>query len=121
MLLERFVDLADLEGDVLCLPEKLLRALDALLELLERGIWQARQIAGLIDEHLRLVLEALDLVVDLLQRARGGKQVLRIVGRVIDRIRPKPNCAWAGLASMGESATGMASASAEGQAPTILG
>ncbi|WP_442778299.1 hypothetical protein [Brevundimonas denitrificans] len=46
-----------------------------MLELLERRMRQARQIAGLIDEHLRLVLEALNLVVDLLQRARGGKQV----------------------------------------------
>src|SRR5690606_4476285 len=63
LLLERLVDLADLEGEILGLPKKLLGALDVLLELLERRIRQARQIARLIDEHRRLVLEALNLVV----------------------------------------------------------
>src|SRR5690606_21023248 len=43
-LLESLVDLPDLERDVLRLAEKLLRALDVLLERLERGIRQARQI-----------------------------------------------------------------------------
>src|SRR5690606_3859792 len=84
LLLERLVDLADLEGDVLRLAEKLLRALDVLLELLERAIGQARQIAGLIDEHLRFVLEAGDLVIDLLQRAGGGQHVLGVIARVED-------------------------------------
>ena len=48
------------------------------------GIRQAREVLGLVDQHLRLVLQALDLVVDLLQLARGGQHVLREVGRVED-------------------------------------
>jgi len=83
LALERLVDLADLEREILGLPEKLLRALDVLLELLERAMRQARKVAGLIDEHLRLVLERGDLVIDLLQRARCREHVLRIVARVI--------------------------------------
>src|SRR5690606_24974329 len=84
LLLERLVDLADLERDVLGLAQKLLCALDVLLELLERAMRQARKIAGLIDEHLRLVLEALNLVIDLLQSPGGREDVLRVVARVID-------------------------------------
>ena len=84
LALERLVDLADLEREILSLPEKLLRALDVLLELLERAMRQARKVAGLIDEHLRLVLEALNLVVDLLQSPRCREDVLRVVARVID-------------------------------------
>jgi hypothetical protein len=42
---------------------------------------QARQVARLVHQHLRFVLELLDLVVDLLQRARGRQDVLhRLVG-----------------------------------------
>ena len=44
-----------------------------------------RQVLRLVDQHRRLVLERLDLVVDLLQRARGGQQVLAVVAR--DRTR----------------------------------
>src|SRR3546814_5150085 len=39
-------------------------------------------ILALIHQHLRFVLEALDLIVDLAQRSRRGEQVLPIVGRV---------------------------------------
>lgn len=35
-----------------------------------------------VGEHLRLVLELADLLVDLLQGARGGEQILRIIGAV---------------------------------------
>src|SRR3546814_5214296 len=41
------------------------------------------QVARLIDQHRRLVLQRGDLIVDLLQRARRRQQVLRIVGRVV--------------------------------------
>ena len=37
---------------------------------------QAREVARLVDQHLRLVLERGDLVVDLLQRAGGLQHVL---------------------------------------------
>jgi hypothetical protein len=36
------------------------------------AVRQAREIAGLVDQHLCLVLERGDLIVDLFQRARGG-------------------------------------------------
>src|SRR3546814_6459882 len=42
----------------------------------------AREILALIHQHLRFVLEALDLLVDLAQRSRRGEPVLPIVGRV---------------------------------------
>ena len=82
LVLKRLVDLLDVEGDVLRLTQKLLGALDVLLNLLERGIRQAGEIAALVDEHLRLILQAGDLVGDLLQRPRGGQHVLRMVRRI---------------------------------------
>ena len=84
MLLKGPIDALNIERDVLSLAQKLLRALKALLKLLERGMRQAREIARLIDEHLRFILELCDLVVDLLQRARGSEHVLRVIGRIID-------------------------------------
>ena len=71
-------------GDALRLREKLLGLRDLLLELRERGIGQARQVARLIDQGRRLVLQHLDFIVDLLKLARGGQDVLREVGRVED-------------------------------------
>jgi hypothetical protein len=54
--LKRLVDALHVEGDVLRLVQELLRALHVLLELLERRIRQARQIARLVDKHLRFIL-----------------------------------------------------------------
>ena len=76
------VDLLDIVGDALRLGQKLLGALDRRLKLLQRRIWQAREILRLIDQHLRLILQRRDLVVDLLQRAGGGEHVLRIIVRI---------------------------------------
>ena len=73
------IDLLDIVGNALGLGEKLLGSLDRLLELLQRGIRQAGEIFGLVDQHLRLVLQRGDLVVDLLQLTRGREHVLRIV------------------------------------------
>ena len=56
-LAEDLIDLLDVVGDVLRLGEKLLGALHRLLKLLQRGVRQAREIAGLIDKRLRIVLE----------------------------------------------------------------
>src|SRR6185437_2860819 len=50
----------------------------------QRRIGQARQVPALVDENGRLVLQALDLVVDLLQLARRRQQVLREVGGIED-------------------------------------
>ncbi len=84
LVLECLVDVLDVEGDILRLAQKLLRALHILLQGLERAIRQARQIAGLIDEHGRLILEALNLVVDLLQCARGREDVFGVIGGIED-------------------------------------
>ena len=43
------------------------------------------EVARLVDQHRRFVGELLQLVVDLLQRARGGQRVLDEVGRVEHR------------------------------------
>jgi len=43
---------------------------------------QAGQIPGAVDQHLRLISEALDLIVDLIQRPRGGKDILAVVRRI---------------------------------------
>jgi hypothetical protein len=44
----------------------------------------AREIAGLIEQEHRLVLQALDPVVDLLQRARGREHVLAKIAWIED-------------------------------------
>ena len=76
---EGAIDLLDVVGDTLGLGEKLLGSLDRLFQLPQRRERQGRQILRLIDQHLRLILQRHDLVVDLLQRASGGQHVLRIV------------------------------------------
>src|SRR5437763_16465028 len=57
---ERAIDLLDIEGDALGLGEQLLRTLDRLLQLMQRRIWKAREIRGLIDQHRRLILQRCD-------------------------------------------------------------
>ena len=57
---------------------------------------QARQIARLVDQHLRFVLKLGDLVVDLLKRAGGGQQVLGVIGRVVTMPPNPPKKACAG-------------------------
>ncbi len=64
--------------------EQLLGLGDRLFELRQRRIGQARQVPGLVDQHGGLVLQALDLVVDLLQLARRRQDVLREIGRIED-------------------------------------
>ena len=81
---DRTLVVRGLPGDALRLREKLLGALHRLLKLLERGVWQAREIAGLIYQHGRFILKLGDLLIDLLERARRRQDVLRIVGRIID-------------------------------------
>src|SRR3546814_6331879 len=71
--LEGAIDLLHVIGNALRLPQQLLGPSDRLLEFLQRGVGQARQIAGLIDEALRLVLQRGDLVGDLLERARSRR------------------------------------------------
>src|SRR3546814_9884278 len=52
------------------------------LKLVELREVDAREVLALIDEHPGFVLKALDLIVDLLERPRGGEQVLPIIGRI---------------------------------------
>jgi hypothetical protein len=64
--------------------------------ILQAGIGQTRQVLRLIEQHLALVLQTGDLVVDLLQRASGLQHVLGIVGRVINNHLRARWCAYAG-------------------------
>ena len=50
----------------------------------ERGVRQAREVLRLVDQHLRLVLQRGDLVVDLLEGAGRREHVLRVVLRIED-------------------------------------
>src|SRR3546814_2292117 len=69
--------ISDWSSDVcssdLRLPEKLLGLTNLRLKLLERGKWQAGEVFRFVDQRRRLVLERLDLIVDLLERA-GRRQ-----------------------------------------------
>ena len=94
--LEGLIDLVDVVGQALRLVEQLLRACERLLDRLQARIRQARQVLRLVEQHLGLVLQAGDLVVDLLQRAGGLQHVLGIVGRVIDDHLRARWCADAG-------------------------
>ena len=55
-----------------------------LLQPLKRGVRQAREVTRLVDQHRRLVLKRCDLIVDLLQRASRGENILHVVRRVVD-------------------------------------
>ena len=83
-MLERPIDLTDIVGDALGLIEQLLGPRDLLLDRLQGRIRQAGQVPRLVEKHLRLVLQAGDLVVDLLQRAGGLQNILGVVRGVID-------------------------------------
>ena len=78
-LAEALVELIDAEVDALRLAHELVDLLEALAKLLKLREIDPGQVLALVDQHLRFVLETLDLVVDLGKRARGGEQVLRIV------------------------------------------
>ena len=55
------------------------------LDVVEHRRWKLFELLCLIDQHLRLVLQAFDLVLDLLQGAGGGQQVLAVVRRIEDK------------------------------------
>ena len=78
------LDLLHVIRHALGLGQKLLGLADLRLQRCQHGQRQGRQVLGLIDQRRRFVLERFDLVVDLLQRARGGQDVLRIVAGVVD-------------------------------------
>ena len=82
LIVEDLVDLPNVEGDALRFTEKLLRARDRLLELLERRVRQAGEVARLVYQHLRFVLQRLNLVVDLLERARRGQKIFGVVSGI---------------------------------------
>lgn len=66
------------------LGEQTASALHLTLERLQGRIGKAFQIAGLVHQGRGLVLQRLDLVVDLLERARGLDHVLDVIGRIVD-------------------------------------
>src|SRR3990167_5021591 len=78
-LAEALVELIDAEVDALRLAHELVDLLEALAKLLKLREIDPGEGFALVDQHLRFVLEALDLVIDRGERARGGEQVLRIV------------------------------------------
>src|SRR3546814_2266528 len=78
---ELLVDLIDAEVDALRLPHEFVDLAERLAKLVELREVDAREVLALIDEHPGLVLKALALIVDLLERPRGGEQVLPIIGR----------------------------------------
>src|SRR5262249_24010477 len=82
--LEGLIDLVDVIGHTLRLVEELLRAFERLHDRLQARIGQISQVLRLIEQHLRLVLQAGNLVVDLLQRAGGLQHVLGVIRGVID-------------------------------------
>lgn len=81
---ERLLDLADVVSEGLGLGQKVPRPIHLLLQGLERRIGQARQIPRVVDQAGRFVLERLDLIVDLLERARRLDDALDMAGGVID-------------------------------------
>src|SRR3546814_2580367 len=81
---ERLLDVADIKSDPLRFAEQGAGAVDLALQLLERRDRQARQVACLVRERRRLILQLLDLIVDLLERARGGQDVLGVIAGIVD-------------------------------------
>jgi hypothetical protein len=57
------------------------------LQLIERAEGETGQVLRLVGQHLRFVLQLLDLVVDLLQSTGSGQDVLYQVGRIDDHHR----------------------------------
>lgn len=80
--LELVVELVDPEIDRLGAAHQPVDLGKLLLESIELGEVDACQVLALVHQHLRLVLELLDLLVDALEGARGRQDVLRIVARV---------------------------------------
>src|SRR3546814_3824697 len=72
-LAKLLVEPGDLEPDRLRLPHQPVDLLKVLGDRLELREIDPAQVLGLVDQHCRFVLERLDLVVDLLERARGGE------------------------------------------------
>ena len=55
------------------------------LDVVEHRRWKLFELLCLIDQHLGFVLQAFDLILDLLQGAGGGQQVLAVVRRIEDK------------------------------------
>src|SRR3546814_11046742 len=79
---ERAPRLLDVERQALRLVQQSPAVVERRTQFLQRAEVQAGQVALLVGQHLRLVLQLPHLVVDLLERARGGQQVLLEVGRI---------------------------------------
>lgn len=83
-LRELLVHVLHLERQPLRLRDELLGVRQVRAQLADHVERQARQVASLVDKHLRLVLELVDLVSDHFHRAHGGQRVLHEVGRIDD-------------------------------------
>ncbi|MCY1531946.1 hypothetical protein D9M68_671860 [compost metagenome] len=69
-------------GESLGLRQQARRGGEVPAQPIDHVVVQGRQVAALVQQHLGLVLQLTDLVVDHLQRAHCGQGVLREVGRV---------------------------------------
>jgi hypothetical protein len=83
--LELAVEIGDLELDALGLSHQLVDLGDGLADRRKLGKGDGGEVLGLIDQALRLILQHGDLVVDLLQRAGGGQDVLAVIRGIEDR------------------------------------
>jgi hypothetical protein len=76
------IELRDVEVDALRLLHQLVDAPERVAKRLELRKVDALQVPVHAKQHLRLVLELLDLIADLLERARRGQDVLAVVARI---------------------------------------
>src|SRR3546814_14865008 len=74
--------ISDWSSDVCSSDLQYVDLLNGLLERVQFGEVDGGQIAGLIGQVLRLVLEHADLIVDLLQRPGSGQDILAVIGRI---------------------------------------
>src|SRR3546814_18048539 len=76
---ELLVETGNAELDALRLAHQPIDLLQRLCQRLQLREVDAGQVLRLVDQHVCFVLERLDLVVDLLEGARGCQQVLAVV------------------------------------------
>mgnify|MGYP000250562928 CR=1 FL=1 len=84
---EAFIDIADIIGNASRLLQQGLRFAHRLVELFLYRVRQFGEIARVIKQRLRFILQRGDLIAYLLQGARSLQQILRIVGRIKYRQR----------------------------------
>ena len=75
----RLIHRLHIVSDAVCLFQQALDLRIVPLDIVQHTRRKLLEVLRLIDQHLRLVLQAGDLVLDLLQRARRRQQILAVV------------------------------------------